>query len=61
MTRHDHRGRFTAGSRPIPRERGVPLFTAPPKSPPHVRGNATRRARWLALRDAMTARLRGGA
>lgn len=60
MTRHDHRGRFTTGSRPAPREDGAPLLCARVKSAAHVKGNATRRAAWIALRDKRTAELRAG-
>ncbi len=43
-TRKDHRGRYTFGSVPEPRESGVPLFTRPAKSAPHVKAEATKRA-----------------
>jgi hypothetical protein len=38
----------------------LPLFVRPAKSAPHVRGWAKRKAAWIALRDATTARLRAG-
>lgn len=36
------------------------LSLVPCKSAPHVRGNATRKSAWLALRDAKTADLKAG-
>lgn len=60
MTRHDHRGRFTAGSIPAPRETGAPLLCARVKSAPHVAGAMTKRAKWIALRDKRTDDLRAG-
>lgn len=36
----------------------VPLIVARVPSEPHCRAEATKRARWLALRDATTAKLR---
>ena len=45
-------GRFKSGR--------ADLLCARVESAPHVRGNATRKAAWLVLRDGMTARLRAG-
>jgi hypothetical protein len=51
MTR-DNRGRFAK-----PHDT-IPLCVRRAKSPPHVRGEATKRANWVALRNAATATLR---
>lgn len=45
MTRHDHRGRFTSGSLPAPRETGVPLLLRRPKCARVSKGNRTRAMR----------------
>ena len=50
----DDAGRFAA------EPRDVPLLVRPVKSAAHVRGEATKRAVWVAKRDAMTARLVAG-
>ena len=50
----DDAGRFA----PLPR--AVPLLVRPVKSAAHVRGEATKRATWVAKRDAMTERLGAG-
>lgn len=53
--------RWSSGKfRPVAPLSSVPLFAAAlhARSEPHIRGNATRRARWLALRNAATAMLR---
>jgi len=51
MTR-DGKGRFAT-----PHDT-IPLVVRRLKSQPHVKGWRTRRAKWVPLRDAMTARLR---
>lgn len=51
MTRQDHRGRFTRGSIASARQHGAPLLEIARKSPAHVRGHKTRRAKrakWVA-------------
>ena len=57
MTRHDHRGRFTCGSRPVPREDGAPLLCVRAKNPAAVAlgrlSHERRRQAVLARMDVM--------
>ena len=54
MTHYRMKSRLRASARIY----GAPLVDMARKSPPHVKGAATKRERWRALRDATTAKLR---
>jgi hypothetical protein len=52
FTVRDHVGRYASAA-----PHDAPLLVARSKSAPHIKGAATKHARWIVKRDAMTARL----